>query len=148
MGAQLALYFLDLDLDAARADDIVFATKNAEAGGEDFNDIVGDEGLWAHLGGIDDQTAIRGLGDRDGGEGRVPFGGIGTIEAAQGDVREGLGHAISAPNGMGEGAEFGFHRFVDGTTTDNQVADLHQARSFLRYLQRVIDLHGNHGCEV
>ena len=37
---------------------------------------------------------------------------------------------------------------IDGTPTNDQMTDLHQALSLLRHLQRVIDLHRHHGGKV
>jgi hypothetical protein len=61
MGTELALKFLSLNLETARADGVVLATEDAEmrVGGRGKNgDIIGDEGCSTDLRGIDDKTVI------------------------------------------------------------------------------------------
>jgi hypothetical protein len=85
--------------------------------------------------------------DGDGGEGSVPIRGIGTREATKGDVREGFGHAVGAPDGIGERFQFGSEVIVDGASTDDQMLNLLQSLTLLRDLKGVVDLHGNHSGE-
>ena len=77
------------------------------------------------MGGVDDETAVCGLAETDAGQGLVPF----LADGAQGDVAEGLGHAVCAPDvvgGVGVVSEFcGEARFEVGgygAAADDDVA--------------------------
>ena len=73
VGTKLTLEFLSLDFQTARADDIVFATKNTETmvGGKRGN-IVGDEAVWTNLWGLDDQAIFGRKTDADRRKWSVP----------------------------------------------------------------------------
>ena len=113
-------------------------------GSGEFGDIVGDKGFGADFGSIDDEGVLVGERDGDGGERGVPIRGIGTGETTEGDMREGLSHAIGAPDGVGEGFEFGSEGIVDSAAADDEMADLLKALFFFRHLQRVLDLQRDH----
>jgi hypothetical protein len=74
----VTLHFLNLNLDASGADDIVFSSEDAKALRGYLGDVVGDEALGADLGGIDDETAVFGEADLHRGEGYVPIRGFGA----------------------------------------------------------------------
>ena len=63
-------------------------------------------------------------------------------------MREGLRHAIGAPDSIRELSEFCFHRLVDGSATNDEVLYLHQALTLLRYLEGVVDLERDEGSEA
>ncbi len=116
-------------------------------GSGEFGDIVGDKGFGADFGSIDDEGVLVGERDGDGGERGVPIRGIGAGETAEGDMREGLGHAVGAPDGIGEGFEFCSQGIVDGAAADDQMLYLHESLTLLGNLQGVIDLQRDHCSE-
>ena len=154
VGTQLAFEFLGLYLQSAGTDHIILSSEDAEGHtptlpeGRQFGDVVGDEGFGTDLGGIDDQTAFVGEGQMDRGEGGVPLRGLWTADATEGDMREGLRHAIGAPDSIWELSEFCFHRLVDGSAPNDEVLYLHQALALLWYLEGVVDLERDEGEEV
>ena len=154
VGTQLAFEFLRLYLQSTGTDHIILSPEDAEdhaptlPEGRQFGDVVGDEGFGTDLGGIDDQTTFVGEGQMDRGEGCVPLRGLWTTDATEGDMREGLRHAIGAPDSIRELSEFCFHRLVDGSAPNDEVLDLHQALALLWYLEGVVDLERDEGEEV
>ena len=116
-------------------------------GSGEFGDVVGDKGFGADFGSIDDEGVLVGERDGDGGERSVPIGGIGTGEATEGNMREGLSHAVGTPDGIGEGFEFGSQGIVDGAAADDQMLYLHESLTLLGNLQGVVDLQRNHRSE-
>ena len=75
--SELLLHFLCLHLDAARVDDVVEASPDAEAPVRaDFGNIVGREDLFADTGRVNDERALSGEVYRDAGHGRVPVRGV------------------------------------------------------------------------
>jgi hypothetical protein len=68
----VTLHFLNLNLDASGADDIVLSSEDTEALGGNLGDVVGDEAFWTDLGSIDDKTAFVGEADLNRGKRRVP----------------------------------------------------------------------------
>ena len=151
---QLAFEFLRLYLQSTGTDHIILSSEDAEGHtptlpeGRQFGDVVGDKGFGTDLGCIDNQTAFVGEGQMDRGEGGVPFGGLRTADATEGDMREGLRHAIGAPDSIRELSEFCFHRLVDGSATNDEVLYLHQTLALLWYLEGVVDLERDHGSEA
>ena len=151
---QLAFEFLRLYLQSAGTDHIILSPEDAEGHtptlpeGSKFGDVVGDEGFSTNLGGIDDQTTLVGEGQMDRGEGGVPLRSLWTADATEGDMREGLRHAIGAPDSIRELSKFCFHRLVDGSASNDEVLYLHQTLALLWYLEGVVDLERDHGGEV
>ena len=151
---QLAFEFLGLYLQSTGTDHIILSPEDAEGHtptlpeGRQFGDVVGDKGFGTDLRGIDDQTTFVGEGQMDRGEGRVPLRGLGTADATEGDMREGLRHAIGAPDSIRELSEFCFHRLVDGSAPNDEVLYLHQTLALLWYLEGVVDLERDEGEEV
>ena len=148
MGAQLTLHRLYLDLDATRTDYIVLTTQDAELSSRQLGDIVGDKALRTDFWSIDDETTVIIETYFDRRERGIIIGGIRTIQATEGDMREGLRHAVSAPNVVRKGLQCCGKGIVDGASTDNEVTDLFQTFTLLRHLKRVINLHRHHGSEV
>jgi len=70
VGAQLSLQFLGLDLQTARTDNVVLATKDAEALWRQFGDVIGNQSFRTHLRRINHQTVILRQTNPHGGEGR------------------------------------------------------------------------------
>ena len=139
---------LGLDLHASCVDGVVGASQDAElAGGVQFGDVIGLQNGRIDQRGLDDQCPAFGQTDGDRSERRVPLRGIRTVEAAQGDVRQGLRHAVSAPHGVGKVAQGFGQRGVDGTAPDDEMFHLSEQCPFAGHLQAVVDLHRYHGCE-
>ena len=154
VGTQLAFEFLRLYLQSTGTDHIILSPEDAEGHtptlpeGRQFGDVVGDKGFGTDLRGIDDQTTFVGEGQMDRGEGCVPLRGLWTTDATEGDMREGLRHAIGAPDSIRELSEFCFHRLVDGSAPNDEVLYLHQTLALLWYLEGVVDLERDEGEEA
>ena len=107
MRFQESLHFFYLYLDATTTDDIVFSALDAETEffyliiyiGFYLHDIIRYQGFSTNLRGINDQTAFFGLTDTDAIERLIPFACLITIDSPQGNMRQGFGHAVSAPDG-------------------------------------------------
>ena len=59
-------------------------------------------------------------------------------------MREGLSHAVGAPDGVGEGFEFCSQGIVDGAAADDEMFNLHESLTLLGNLQGVVDLQRDH----
>ena len=113
-------------------------------GSGEFGDIVGDKEFGADFRGVNDEGGVVGKRNGDGRERSVPIRGIGAGETTESDMREGLSHAVGAPDGVGEGFEFCSQGIVDGAAADDEMFNLHESLTLLGNLQGVVDLQRDH----
>ena len=111
VGSQPVFHFLDLNLDAAGINHIVFPSEYAEAGGccivlpavgPKLGSVVGYQSAGAYCRSIDDKASVAVESCFHSVERPVPVAGIRTVQPSEGDVRERLCHAVGAPYGVGE----------------------------------------------
>lgn len=143
-------YFLGLEFQSAAADGVVASSEDAEAPpiGVHFDDVVGDQYFGADVGGLDAKATFVRPTDADASEWFVPEACLRPADASEGDVRECLGHAVGAPNGVGKVAQGRFKVLVDGASAYDQVAYLHESTALFGLAERVVHLHGHHGGKV
>ena len=150
MGAQQAFHLFDLYLDATTVDDIVHSAQDAEtdAIGMHLHPVMSLQGNGTDSRCLDGETAILRLPHTDSLQGLVPVTAPGPIHAPQGDMREGLGHAVTAPDGMGKILQALLQSLIDGTSAYQQVAHLAEQCPLFRMLKTMIDLQGHHRHEI
>lgn len=158
-GAKEALHFLYLYLDAPGADDVVQTAEDAEMARisvlgfaalfvKEFHDVARVENVGMEVWSIDDEAIVLVLGNRYAGQWLVPQGGVLSADRAQRNVGEGFCHAVGAPDVVGKVSQYGFHLWVDGSTSDEEMADVPQPFPFEGYSERFVDLKGYEGCKV
>ena len=108
---------------------------------------MGDECFVAEMRRTDDETSFLIQRNADTRQRRIPLRTIGAIQTAQGDMGERLGHTITTPCVTREVLQRLGELLIDGTTANEQMAHFPQPFAFLRHLQRVPYLHGNHCSE-
>ena len=60
-------------------------------------------------------------------------------------MRQGLGHAIGAPYGIGQGLDHLCQLVADGSSAYDEVTDAHEPFALAGHFQGVVHLHGHHG---
>ena len=60
-------------------------------------------------------------------------------------MRQGLGNAIGAPYGIGQGLDHLCQLVADGSSAYDEVTDAHEPFALAGHFQAVVHLHGHHG---
>ena len=150
MRTQQTLHFLGLNLYSARTNHVVFAPENAETAtvGGYLGNVVGSQWFGTDKRSIYHQATVGIQRHADRLERHVIRTRILAVDAPQGDMRQGLGHAIRAPYRMGKGLQPALQSVVDCASADYQMACLTKQLRLFCHLQTVIYLHRNHRDEV
>ena len=121
VGLERLFHLLDLDFDAPAAHHIVDAAEYAKAIVTEFSAVVGHELLFAHHRSVNHQASAVVEAHPHAGKRRVPPACLIAIEATEGNVREGFGHAIGAPHRTRKIFQFLFQIGENGASANNKM---------------------------
>ena len=145
----MGFYLLNLQFYATAAHHIVASAAYAEvsAVGSYLRDVVGGERSGAYSRSVYHKTAVGVETNVDTFKRFVPVACLFAAESAQSDVRERLGHAIRAPDGVRKLPQLGCHLAAYGSAANDEMLYLPEQRALLLHLQAVVHLQRNHCCE-